>query len=115
ERISTGCHVAQAFAHEGLSEHGSGGGSIACDVVSLLGDLLDEFGADLLVGVLEFDLLGNGDAIVRDGRCSPLLFEHDIATAASKGHLHRVRELVETSLESPTSYFDESDPLCSSC
>src|SRR5699024_6515900 len=114
ERISTGCHVAQAFAHEGLSEHGSGGGSIACDVVSLLGDLLDEFGADLLVGVLEFDLLGNGDAIVRDGRCSPLLFEHDIATAGSKGHLDRVRELVESSLESPTSFFVECNHLCHS-
>src|SRR5699024_7894991 len=62
----------------------------------------------------EFDLLGNGDAIVRDGRCSPLLFEHDIATAGSKGHLDRVRELVESSLESPTSFFVECNHLCHS-
>ena len=114
ERISTGCHVAQAFADESLCEHGSGGGSVACDVVSLLGDFLDELGADLLVRILEFDLLGNGDAIIGDGRCAPLLFEHDVATAGSKGHLDRVRKLVEASFESSTSFFVECNHLCHS-
>ena len=58
-RVGAGGHVAQALADHRPGEHGGGGGAVAGDVVGLLGDLLDQLGADLLVGVLELDLLGD--------------------------------------------------------
>ena len=52
QRVGAGRNVAQTLAHERLGQHGGGGGAVAGDVVSLLGDFLDELGTDLLVGVL---------------------------------------------------------------
>jgi hypothetical protein len=60
-------------------QHGGGGGAVTGDVVGLLGDLLDQLGADVLVGVLELDLLGDGHAVVGDRGGAPLLLEHDVA------------------------------------
>jgi hypothetical protein len=45
-----------------------GGGAVARDVGGLGGDLLDHLGAHVLVGVVELDLLGDGDAVLGDGR-----------------------------------------------
>ena len=79
--VCAGSDVAQAFTNERLGKHGCGCGAIASDIVSLLGDLLDELGTDLLVGVLEIDLLCDGYAIIgdrggrptssRERRCGP--------------------------------------------
>ena len=66
-------------------EHGGGGGAVTGDVVGLLGDFLDQLGADLLVRVLELDLLGDGDAVVRDRGGAPLLLEHDVAALRAEG------------------------------
>ena len=44
--------VAQAFANQCLCEHGGSGGSVAGDVIGLLGDLLDELRTDLLMRVV---------------------------------------------------------------
>jgi hypothetical protein len=60
-RVGAGGHVAQALAHHAPGEHGGGGGAVTGDVVGLLGDFLDELGADLLVRILELDLLGDRD------------------------------------------------------
>ena len=58
-RVGTRGHVAQALADHRLGEDGGRGGAVTGDVVGLLGDFLDELGADLLVRVLELDLLGD--------------------------------------------------------
>ena len=73
--------------------------AVTGDVVGLLGDLLDELGADLLVGVLELDLLGDGHAVVGDRRRAPLLVEHHVATLGAEGDLDGVGELVHSPLE----------------
>ena len=98
-RVGAGGHVAQALAHHGLSQHGGGGGAVARDVVGLLGDLLDELGADLLVRVLELDLLGDAHAVVGDGGRTPLLLEHDVAALRAQRDLDGVGELVHAALE----------------
>ena len=59
---------------ECLGEDGSGGGAVASDIVSLLGNFLDQLGADLFVGLFKFNFFSDGDAIVSDGGGSPLLF-----------------------------------------
>ena len=80
-------------------EHGGGGGAVTGDVVGLLGDLLDERRADLLVGVLELDLLGDRDAVVGDRGGAPLLLEHHVAALRAEGDAHGVGELVHAGLE----------------
>src|SRR5215207_9084765 len=99
DRVCAGGDVAEAFAHERLGEHDRGGGAVTADVIGLLGDLLDELGADLLVRVVELDLLGDRDAVVRDGGGAPLLLEDDVAAPWTEGHLDGVGEGVHAPLE----------------
>ena len=110
-RVGAGGHVAQALADQRLGEHGRGGGAVAGDVVRLLGDLLDELGTDLLVGVLELDLLGDGDTVVGDRGGAPLLLEHDVAALGAERHLDGVGEGVHAALEAATSLLVERDDL----
>ena len=115
DRVGAGRDVAQAFVHERLGEHGSGGGAVAGYVIRLLGDLLNELGADLLERVVEFDLLGDRDAVVGDRGGAPLLFENDVATARAKRHLYRVGQNVKAALETASGLFVERNNLCHVC
>jgi hypothetical protein len=110
-RVRAGGDVAQALAHERLGQDGGGGGAVARDVVGLLGDLLDELGADLLVGVLELDLLGDGDAVVGDRGGAPLLLQDDVAALGPERDLDGVSELVHAPLEAAPGLLVESDDL----
>ena len=83
-RVGAGGHVAQALAHHGPGQHGGRGGAVTGDVVGLLGDLLDQLGADALVGILELDLLGDRHAVVGDGGGAPLLVQHDVAALRAR-------------------------------
>ena len=111
-RVGAGGHVAQALADERLGEHGRGGGAVTGDVVGLLGDLLDELGADLLVRVLELDLLGDGDTVVGDRGGAPLLLQDDVAALRAEGDLDGVGEDVHAALEAATGLLVERDDLC---
>ena len=70
-------------------------GAVARRVVGLGRDLADELGAHVLEAVLDLDLLGDGHAVVDDGRGAELLLEDDVASARSEGDLDGVRELVD--------------------
>jgi len=111
DRVGAGGHVAQTLANQGLGEDGRGGRTVTGDVVGLLGDLLDELGADLLVGVLELDLLGDGDTVVGDGRGAPLLVEHDVAALGAEGDLDGVSEGVQTPLHAAAGLLVKSNDL----
>ena len=98
-RVGAGCDVAQTLANHGPGEHRCGGGAVTGDVVGLLGDFLDELGADLLERVFEVDLLGDRHTVVRDRGCAPLLLEHDVAALRAERDANRVGELVHARLE----------------
>ena len=110
-RVGAGRDVAQTFPDECLGEDGCGGGAVTGDVVGLLGDLLDELGADLLVRVLELDLLGDGDTVVGDRGGSPLLLQDDVAALRAERHLDGVGQHVHAALEAATGLFVERDDL----
>ena len=110
-RVGAGGHVAQALAHHRPGQHRGGGGAVTGDVVGLLGDFLDQLGADLLVRVLELDLLGDGDAVVGDRGRAPLLLEHDVAALRAEGDAHGVGELVHARLEGAAGLLVERDDL----
>ena len=99
--VRAGSDVAQAFTNECLGQHGCGGGAVASDIVGLLGDLFDELSTDLLVGILEIDLLGDGHTIIGDRGGAPLLLENDVAALRAQGDLHGVGEHVHAALERP--------------
>jgi hypothetical protein len=44
-------------------------------------------GAHVLVGIVEFDLLGDGDAVLGDLRGAELLVDHHIAALGTEGDL----------------------------
>src|SRR4051812_31175805 len=110
-RVGAGGHVAEAFLHQGLGEHGGGGGAVTRDVVGLLRNFLDELGADLLERLLELDLLGDRHTVVGDGGSAPLLLQHDVAALGAERHLDGVGELVHAALEAATGLFVERDQL----
>ena len=82
----------------GLGEHGGGGGAVTGDVVGLGGHLLGELSAEILVGIVELNLLGDGDAVVGDGGGSPLLVQDHVAALGAEGDLDGVGEGVDTAL-----------------
>src|SRR4051794_5444625 len=98
-RVRTGGDVLQSLAHDRLCEDRRGRGAVACDVVRRGGDLAHELRTLVLEDVLDLDLAGDGDAVIRDGRCAELLVEHDVATLRAKGDLDRVGEDVHAALE----------------
>jgi hypothetical protein len=75
----------QALDVDRLGEHGRGGGAVAGHVGGLGGDLLDHLRAHVLVLVLELDLLGDGDAVLGDGRGAPGLLSRRRCGRAGRG------------------------------
>ena len=59
DRVGAGGDVAETLLVDGLGEDGRRRGAVTGDVGGLRGDLADELGAHVLVGVLELDLLGH--------------------------------------------------------
>ena len=97
--VGPGGDVAQALGDDRLGQDGGGGGAVAGHVVRLGGGLLQQLGAHVLEGLLEFDLLGDGDAVVGDGGGTELLVEGDVAALGAKGGLHGLGEDVDPPLE----------------
>ena len=97
--VGAGGDVAHALADDGLGQDGRGGGAVAGDVVGLGGGLLEQLRAHVGEVVLELDLLGDGDAVVGDGRGAVLLVEGDVAALGAERGLDRVGQGVHTLLQ----------------
>src|SRR5439155_29307 len=97
-RVRAGRDVLQALADDRLSEHGRSRRAVAGDVVRRRGDLAHELCALVLEDVLDLDLAGDRDAVIRDGRCAELLVEHDVPALRAKGDLDRICEGVQAAL-----------------
>ena len=65
-RVHAGGHVLHAFAHDGLGQHGGGGGAVTGVVAGLGSDFLDHLRAHVLELVLQLDFLGHGHAVLGD-------------------------------------------------
>ena len=78
-RVSAGCDVAHAFLNHGLGQDSSCRRAVTSDVVGLGCDFFDELSAHVFKGVFQFDIAGNGDTIVGDGRSTEFLVENDVA------------------------------------
>src|SRR5690606_16546259 len=61
--------------------------------------------------VLELDVPGDGHAVVGDRRRAPLLVQDDVAPLGTEGHLHRVGEGVDATLQGAPSLLVERKDL----
>src|SRR3989441_9706829 len=61
--------------------------------------LFRSLGAHVLDLVFELDLLRDGYPVLGNRRAPELFVDDDVATLRTKGDLHRLRQLVHTSLE----------------
>src|SRR5699024_8886722 len=109
DRVSAGGDVAQALVDERLGQQGGGGGAVACDVVGLDGDGLHQLRTEVLEGVFEVDVAGDGHAVVGDQWATEGTVQHDVAAARAERHLHRVSERVDTLLEALAGFLIKCD------
>ena len=100
-RVGARGDVLHALPDHPLCEHGRGRRAVAGDVVGRGGDLAHQLGALVLEHVLDLDLAGDGDAVVRDRGRAELLVEDDVAAARAERHLDGVRDGVDAALERP--------------
>jgi hypothetical protein len=91
-RVHAGGNVLHAFAHDGLGQHGGGGGAVTGVVAGLGSDFLDHLRAHVLQLVLQFDFLGHGHAVLGHGRAAEAALQHHVAALRAQGHLDCVGE-----------------------
>jgi hypothetical protein len=72
-------------AEDGLGQNGCGGGTITGCVTGLAGDFADHGCAHVFVGALQFDFLGNGDAVLGDRGRSKFFVNDDVAAFGTEG------------------------------
>src|SRR6266850_40588 len=93
--IRAGSNRAHAFAINCLGEHGGGRGAVAGYVRGLAGDFAHHLRAHILQGILQFDFLGHGHAVLGNGRRPELLFDNDVAPLGAQRHLYGVSQYVD--------------------
>src|SRR5437899_3075527 len=94
-RVRAGRHVLEAAAEDGLGQDRRRRRAVARDVGGLGRDFLQHLGAHVLAGVLELDLLGNGDAILGQGGAAELLGDDDVPPLRPERDLDGVRHDVD--------------------
>ncbi len=111
-RVHAGGHGLHAFADDGLSQHGRGGGAVTGDIGSLRSDFLHHLRAHVLELVFQFDFLGDGHAVLGDGRGAEALVQHHVAALGAQGDLDRVGQHVDAAHHTLAGIIGESDFLC---
>ena len=99
-RVHAGGDVLESFAEDCLREHGGGGGAVSSEVAGLGRDFLHHLGAHVLERIRKLDFLGDGHAVLGDGRCTELLVDDDVPALGAECDLDRLCELVDAALES---------------
>ncbi len=95
-RVHAGSDGLQALVDNGLGQDGGGGGAVTGLVVGLGGNVLDQLGAHVLEAVLQLDFLGNGNAVLGDGRSTEALLQHHVAAFRAEGRFYRISQDVHT-------------------
>ena len=101
-RVHAGGNRLHAFAHDGLGQNGRGGGAVTGDVVGLRSDFADHLGAHILELVLQFDFLGDRNAVLGDAGRAEALVDDDVAALGAKRHLDRVGQDVDATQDALT-------------
>ena len=92
--VRAGGDVLEPLGEDGFGIDRRGRGAVAGVLGGLAGNFLDHLGAHVLVGILEFDLLGDGDAVLGDGGGTERFLEDDDAARGAEGRLHGLGEFL---------------------
>jgi hypothetical protein len=85
-----GGDVAHAFGQDGVRQNGRGRGAVADGVAGALGGPAQQLRPEVLVGILQRELLGDGDAVVAHERHAPLLLDQHRLGPGAERHTHGV-------------------------
>ena len=110
--VHAGGNGLEALAQHGLGQDGGGGGAVTRDVGGLGGDFLDHLGAHVLEPILEFDFLGDGDAVLGDGGSAEALLQHHVAALGTQGNLDGVGQDVDAGHHPNTGIIAKFDVFC---
>ena len=110
--VSASCNVAQALKDERLGQQGRGGGAVASDVVGLDRNGLDQLRAEVLEGLLDVNIAGDGHAVIGNGRATEGLGQYDVAAAWAEGDLNGISQRIDAALNSLASFLVECNKLC---
>ena len=92
--VHAGLDLLVAFLVDGSGKDGGGCGSVSGLIVGLIGDILDESGADVGGFVGKLDSLGDSDTVLGDFWGAEALVDEDVPASWAEGDLNCVRELL---------------------
>jgi hypothetical protein len=110
-RVRARRDVLEPLVDDRLRENRRRRRAVTRHVLCLRGGFLQQLSADVLEGILELDLLGDGDAVVRDVRRSVLLVQRDVAPLGAERPADRVRHRVDAVLQRVTRLLAVHDEL----
>ena len=93
--IGSSGQIFQAFADHGLCQQSCSGGAVAGHIVGLGGNFLYQLSTHVLKGILQFDLLCDGHAVVGDQRCAILLVQNNIAALRTERDFYGISKRVD--------------------
>ena len=82
--INTGGQLTQACLEQGLGQHGCRGGAVSRIFTGLGSGFANHASAEIFDFVGQFDLFGNRDTILGDGRPAPGLVQNSVSTSRAK-------------------------------
>ena len=96
DRVCACCQVLHTFVDHSLCKDCSCGRAVACDIVCLGGDFLDQLCAHVLKIVLELDLLCDRNAVVSDRRSAVGFVKDNVSALGAQCDLYCIREFVDS-------------------
>jgi hypothetical protein len=111
-RVGAGGDRLYAFTEDRLGKNGSGGGAVTGHVAGLAGDFANHLRAHVLQRVLQFDFLGDSDAVLGDERRTEFLFNHHVAALGAKSYLDGVGQNIDAAQDCLTGILTVNNLFC---
>ena len=81
-----------------MSKDGGSGGAVTAGIIGFAGGFFDQLGAHILKRIGQFNVFGNGDAVIDNGRGAPFLVEGYAMSLGTKGDSDGFRQSVDAFL-----------------
>ena len=91
-------HVLEPLGHDDLRQDGRTGRAIPGNVVRLGRGFLEQLGAHVVERILELDLFGHCDAVMRDRGRTVFPVERHVAAFRSECSFDRIRDRIDAEL-----------------
>ena len=108
-RVSACSNVLKTRSEDRLGKNGSSRRTVTSHIRGLGSNFLDHLSTDVFDPVFQFDLFSNRNTVFGDGWSAKFLFDDDVASFRTEGHLYCIGKLVDTALEGGTSFRVKND------